>query len=58
MLRKQIEKKFSRSDANSPRYSDFALDSELEPRELMEKLTEELAQKVLKAFAGREKISN
>ena len=58
MLRKQIEKKTMHSETASLRHSSAFSDRDLEPRDLMEKLKEELTQKVLQAFSEREKISN
>lgn len=58
MLRKQVNKKDAASDVTLSKYSDFARDCDLEPRDLMKRMTEEFAKQILQRFEEREKISN
>jgi hypothetical protein len=53
-----MNKKDAASDVALSKYSDFARDSDLEPRDLMKKMTEEFTKRVLQNFAEREKVSN
>jgi hypothetical protein len=58
MLKKSIDKKITSSEFSASRKASDVLDTDLEPRDLMNKLTSELTKKILRSFSEKSKISN
>lgn len=58
MLRRLIDKKNVSSEFSSSRNVTDVLERDLEPRDLMDRLTNELTKKILNSFSDKTRISN